>query len=123
MIRISARFGVARRVSGGMERPRSSVLSLRSRAGLQVALAFGAFSLARAQTVDEFPLYPAEASNAPQSIEEVVYRHNNYDDRGFNRVVQKISVPTLTVYRPAKSAHRGAAMIVCPSGAWLNRLR
>jgi acetyl esterase/lipase len=73
---------------------------------------------ASAQTVEELPLRPPIASNAPPSIEEVVYRHNNYDDRGFNRVVQKISVPTLTVYHPAKIAHRGASLVVCPGGGY-----
>lgn len=71
-----------------------------------------------AQAVEELPLRPSVGSKAPQSVEEVVYRHNNYDDRGFNRVVQKITVPTLTVYRPAKVAHRGAALIVCPGGGY-----
>lgn len=71
-----------------------------------------------AQTVEEFPLRAPLPANTPNTTEEVVYRHNGYDDRGFNRVVQKITVPTLTVYHPAKTAHRGAAMIVCPGGGY-----
>ncbi len=71
-----------------------------------------------AQTVEEFPLRPPLPATTPQSTEEVIYRHNGYDDRGFNRVVQKITVPTLTVYHPAKTAHRGAAMVVCPGGGY-----
>ena len=71
-----------------------------------------------AQTVEEFPLRPPLPSNTPQSVEEVVYRHNGYDDRGFNRVVQKVAVPTLTVYHPAQPAHRGAAFVVCPGGGY-----
>ena len=71
-----------------------------------------------AQTVEEFPLRAPLPANTPQTIEEVVYRHNGYDDRGFNRVVQKITVPTLTVYHPAKVAHRGAALVVCPGGGY-----
>jgi acetyl esterase/lipase len=71
-----------------------------------------------AQTVEEIPLYPALPASTPQSVEEVVYRHNNYDDAGFNRVIQKIAVPTLTVYHPTKVAHRGAALVVCPGGGY-----
>lgn len=82
-----------------------------------VALSLGVVRIA-AQTVEELPLRAPLPANTPQSTEEVVYRHNGYDDRGFNRVVQKISVPTLTVYHPAKAAHRGAAFIVCPGGGY-----
>lgn len=71
-----------------------------------------------AQTVEEFPLRAPLPANTPQTTEEIVYRHNGYDDRGFNRVVQKITVPTLTVYHPAKVAHRGAALVVCPGGGY-----
>lgn len=71
-----------------------------------------------AQTVEEFPLRAPLPATTPQTTEEVVYRHNGYDDRGFNRVVQKITVPTLTVYHPAKVAHRGAALVVCPGGGY-----
>jgi acetyl esterase/lipase len=71
-----------------------------------------------AQSVEELPLRPAVASSASPSIEEVVYRYTNYDDHGFNRVVQKVSVPTLTIYRPAKTAHRKAALVVCPGGGY-----
>ncbi|MDO8542284.1 MAG: alpha/beta hydrolase [Opitutaceae bacterium] len=71
-----------------------------------------------AQTVEELPLRPPLPANTAPTIEEVIYRHNNYDDRGFNRVVQKVTVPTLTVYRPARPEHRGAALIVCPGGGY-----
>ncbi|WP_414662177.1 alpha/beta hydrolase [Horticoccus sp. 23ND18S-11] len=83
---------------------------------LPLALALGAS--ARAQIIEEIPLQPPLPANAPQTIEEVVYRHGNYDDRGFNRAVQKVTVPTLTVYRPAKPAARGEALIVCPGGGY-----
>ena len=98
-------------------------------------LVFAAFVLAHvsvAQTVEEIPLRPPLPANTPQTTEEIVYRHNNYDDRGFNRAVQKITVPTLTVYHPAVAAHRRAAIVVCPGSpsdvwkdaflAWLDRL-
>lgn len=72
----------------------------------------------RAQTIEEIPLRAPLPGNTPPSTEEIVYRHNNYDDRGFNRVVQKVTVPTLTVYRPAKPDARGTALIVCPGGGY-----
>lgn len=81
------------------------------------ALALGLARLS-AQTIEEIPLRAPLPANTPQSIEEVVYRHNGYDDRGFNRVVQKVTVPTLTIYHPAKTAHRGAALVVCPGGGY-----
>ncbi len=71
-----------------------------------------------AQTVEEVPLRAPLPAATPQATEEVIYRFNNLDDRGFNRVVQKITVPTLTVYHPAKAAHGGAAMVVCPGGGY-----
>jgi acetyl esterase/lipase len=85
---------------------------------LLLALAAAAAPHLAAQTIDEFPLRPPLPANTPQSVEEVVYRHNNYDDRGFNRVVQKVAVPTLTVYHPAQGAHRGAAFVMCPGGGY-----
>ncbi len=71
-----------------------------------------------AQTIEEIPLRPPLPSNTPPATEEIVYRFNNLDDRGFNRVAQKVTVPTLTVYHPAKTAHRGAALVVCPGGGY-----
>jgi acetyl esterase/lipase len=75
-------------------------------------------ALGCAQTVEEIPLRAGPAAGTAPATEEVVYRFNNYDDAGFNRVIQKIAVPTLTVYHPAKPAHRGAAMVVCPGGGY-----
>src|SRR3954464_11137495 len=77
-------------------------------------LAAGLAAETIAQTVEELPLRGPLPPETPQSVEEVVYRHNGYDDHGFNRVVQKITVPTLTIYHPAKVGRRGAAMVVCP---------
>lgn len=72
-----------------------------------------------AQTVEEWPLRtPVDTKDAPPQTEEVIYRSNNYDERGFNRVVQKVAVPTLTIYRPARPAHRGAAVVICPGGGY-----
>lgn len=75
-------------------------------------------ALLRAQSIEEIPLLPPSPASTPNATEEVVYRHNNYDDRGFNRVVQKVSVPTLTVYHPAAAAGPGPALIVCPGGGY-----
>jgi acetyl esterase/lipase len=72
----------------------------------------------RAQSIEEILLRPPLATDTPPATEEIVYRFNNLDDRGFNRIAQKITVPTLTVYHPAKAAHRGAAIVVCPGGAY-----
>ncbi|MES2696760.1 MAG: alpha/beta hydrolase [Verrucomicrobiota bacterium] len=73
----------------------------------------------RAQTVEEFPLRkPVSSASAPQTIEEVVYRQSSYDDRGFNRGIQKISVPTLTIYQPAAGMKRKGALVVCPGGGY-----
>lgn len=81
-------------------------------------LALASAVAVHAQMVEEIPLRaPLPASTKP-ATEEVVYRFNNLDNRGFNRVVQKITVPTLTVYHPAKVAHRGAALVVCPGGGY-----
>lgn len=75
-------------------------------------------SVVSAQSVEEIPLLPPSPASTPNATEEVVYRHNNYDDRGFNRVVQKISVPTLTVYHPKPGAKPGPALVVCPGGGY-----
>lgn len=85
---------------------------------LVFALASVSAGVAQAQTIEEFPLRAPLPANAAPTTEEVIYRHNGYDDRGFNRAIQKVSVPTLTVYRPAKIARRGAALIVCPGGGY-----
>lgn len=71
-----------------------------------------------AQSIEELPLRPPLPANTAPTIEEVVYRHNNYDDRGLNRAVQKVTVPTLTVYHPARSGRPGPALIVCPGGGY-----
>lgn len=103
-------FSVARRVRGGIPRRSSTAPAL-------ACLALFASALP-AQTIEEIPLGPRLPDKTPPTTEEVVYRFNNLDDRGFNRVVQNISVPTLTVYHPARAAHRGAAFVMCPGGGY-----
>src|SRR5215207_2084191 len=83
-----------------------------------IAFASLATTAVLAQTIEEIPLRAPLPDNSAPTVEEIIYRHNGYDDRGFNRVAQKISVPTLTVYRPAKPAFHGAALIVCPGGGY-----
>ncbi len=82
--------------------------------GLGATLALSAV----AQTIEELPLRAPLPASTPPATEELIYRFNNLDDRGFNRVVQKVTVPTLTVYHPAKPAHRRAALIVCGGGGY-----
>lgn len=73
--------------------------------------------LACAQAVQEIPLRPAAAvPEAPP--EEVTYRPTALDDRGFNRTVRQISVPTLTVYLPTAARADRAALVVCPGGGY-----
>lgn len=69
-------------------------------------------------TIEEIPLRPPLPPDTPQTTEEVIYRHNNYDDRGFNRVVQKVTVPTLHVYHPPATGRPRPAVIVCPGGGY-----
>jgi acetyl esterase/lipase len=71
-----------------------------------------------AQSVEEFPLRAPTAVTGPTPVEEISYRLNSPDDRGFNRAVQKVGMPTVTLYRPAKSTHRNAAVIICPGGGY-----
>src|SRR5512133_965032 len=77
-------------------------------AGAAVAVFSGA---ALAQSIEEYPLRPADPSAAVAPPEEISYRPGGLDDRGFNRVVRKVSVPTVTVYHSARAAHRGAAFV------------
>jgi len=94
---------------------------------LTLVLLISTASLLHAQTIApgdhaEFPLRPPPAkpvkgAPAPEA-EKVTFRTGNYDDLGLNRTIENIQTPTLTVYRPAKAAHRNAAMVVCPGGGY-----
>lgn len=72
----------------------------------------------KAQSIEEYPLRPSDlaATNAPP--EETSFRPSGLDDRGFNRVIRRVTVPTLTVYRPAQRASPGAALIAIPGGGY-----
>lgn len=71
-----------------------------------------------AQSVEEYPLWPAKETTAVADPEQITYQPRGLDERGFNRVVRNVSVPTLTIYHPARPAHRGAAFVVIPGGAY-----
>ena len=88
--------------------------------GRAVALAALMLTAVRtvAQSVEEYPLWPAKETTAVAEPEQITYQPQGLDDRGFNRVVRNVSVPTLTVYHPAQAAHRGAALVVIPGGAY-----
>ena len=66
---------------------------------------------ASAQTLEEIPLLPPFPEKTPAATEEVVYRFDSLDDRGFNRAVRRVVMPTITVYHPAQPGHRRAALI------------
>lgn len=50
--------------------------------------------------------------------ETVTFRTKSLDDRGFNRTLQNVAVPTLTVYRPENPAPGGATVVICPGGGY-----
>jgi len=81
-----------------------------------MALTCASSLVVRAST--EYPLYPIATDQAEAPPEEVIYRVKNLDDRGFNRVVQAISQPTLTVYRPEQPRADRAALVICPGGGY-----
>ncbi len=81
-----------------------------------MALACVGLVAARAST--EYPLYGIAIDQVEAPPEEVIYRVKNLDDRGFNRVVQAISQPTLTVYHPEAARADRAALVICPGGGY-----
>jgi acetyl esterase/lipase len=85
---------------------------------VMIGMGWGSAPALRAQLSEEMPLRAPVVSREPAVVEKVSYRNNALDDRGFNRVIEDIEVPTLTVYHPAKSAHRGAAIVICPGGGY-----
>lgn len=71
-----------------------------------------------AQTMTEFRLRPEESDTDFALTEKILYRRHDLDDRGFNRAVSSITVPTVMLYQPAHVAHRGAAVVICPGGGY-----
>jgi acetyl esterase/lipase len=90
---------------------------MRTRTTLCAALLTLAAAHLTAQ-IEELPLRAAVAGAPDAPPEEISFRNGGFDDRGFNRVVRKISVPTLTVYHPAVVAHRGATCVVIAGGGY-----
>ena len=75
-------------------------------------------NVAAAQTIEEIPLRKLDPSAPPAPPEEIEFHPGGLDDRGFNRVVRRVSVPTLTVYRAAPAGHRGAALVAIAGGGY-----
>lgn len=71
-----------------------------------------------AQTQEEWSLRPGDPAAAVAPPEETTFQPRGLDDRGFNRVVRKVTEPTLTVYHPAQAAHRSAALLVIAGGGY-----
>lgn len=70
------------------------------------------------QEIREYLLYPDLLAKTKAPPEEVAFIPTKLDDAGFNRVVTKVSWPTLTVYRPEPARNKGVAMVVCPGGGY-----
>lgn len=101
-----------------MKAPTARFRSRAPRIAWGAACWLGLGAMSWAQMMEEIPLRTPAPAGAPGFVEEVTYRTGNYDDRGFNRTIQKIAVPTLTVYHPAQPGHRRAAVIMCPGGGY-----
>jgi acetyl esterase/lipase len=118
---IAARSGIARSDCA----PRSGFVARFVRSGTPLrrpsrllAAALALALPAAAQTLEEIPLRPPLPAGTAPTIEEVTYRHTELDDRGFNRSVRSVTVPTVTVHRPARPDPRGLALVMCPGGGY-----
>lgn len=65
----------------------------------------------------EFLLRPVLDQSALPA-ETVTFWTTDPDEMGFNRIIQDVSVPTITVYRSDHSLHRDAGVVVCPGGGY-----
>lgn len=70
------------------------------------------------QTVEEYPLRPPVPKAAEAPPEETTYRLSGLDDRGFNRVVRRVSAPTLLVYHPDAAKSLGVGLVAIPGGGY-----
>ncbi len=59
-------------------------------------------------------LYPGEIPNSKVSTNEEQQTGNDLVDT----VTRKVSVPTLTIFRPFKNHSNGSAVIICPGGGY-----
>lgn len=81
----------------------------------------GAFFIAtgvNGHAVQEWLLYPEVPPQKDTPAEEMVYIPSKLDDAGFNRVVTKVSRPTVMVYRPEPALNRGVGLVVYPGGGY-----
>ena len=77
---------------------------------LMIILLTGGFSFAQ----QEMPLYNGAIPNATGAANE---EFTTVSDDG-ERVIHKVSVPTLTAYLPPKNKANGTAVIICPGGGY-----
>jgi acetyl esterase/lipase len=62
------------------------------------------------------PLYPGNIPGAKPTPAD--YQETTVMREGRGASITKVSVPTLTVYKPAKGTANGTAVIVCPGGGY-----
>lgn len=76
-------------------------------------LIFSFFSM-NAEAQQPVPLYPGEIPNSKPSADKEASKINGDGIL----IVSHVSVPTLTMYKPAKSRKKSAAVIICPGGGY-----
>jgi acetyl esterase/lipase len=81
--------------------------------GLLMTIVLSANSL-MAQEV--LPLYPGSIPGAKPTPAD--YQENTVIREGKGASITKVSVPTLTVYQPAKDKSNGTSVIICPGGGY-----
>lgn len=77
---------------------------------LMIMLLTGSFALAQ----QEIPLYSGAIPNATGAANE---EFTKVSDDG-ERVIHKVSVPTITAYLPPQNKANGTAVIICPGGGY-----
>lgn len=79
-------------------------------------LAFSAAVLSQPLTPDASGVFPIWSGTPPGS-ESWTWREQ-IGDRGGNRMVRNVAVPTLTMYKPVEGKANGASVIIAPGGAF-----
>ena len=75
-----------------------------------------AFLAALGFAQDVIPLYEGPLPGSPQTN----YPEKAYFSKVWNtEVVTNVTTPTLTVYKPASGAAKGAAIVICPGGGFM----
>jgi acetyl esterase/lipase len=67
-----------------------------------------------ANAQSEMPLYPKEVPNN----KDVPNNQKSETDKNGILRISEVTIPTLTVYTPAKGKSNGAAVIICPGGGY-----